>query len=243
MTRLSQVIAAEGGHKSRALTAVTAAHHAVQRTQQISGLHRTYRPKAEEGEQLPSESQIVQVRATDAIDQVKGALTKLFDVTFTKDLGNQTAQASVVVDDYVVVANAPVSFLLFLEKQLNDIATFVRKLPVLDPAEQWHLDESDGLHKTAPVETHRTKKVMRNHVKAEATDRHPAQVEVYTEDVTVGYWKLIKTSGALPQSRVSELADRVHRLQEAVKHAREEANSIEVQNKDVGERVLNWLFA
>jgi hypothetical protein len=35
-------------------------------------------------------------------------------------------------------------------------------------------------------------------VKAEATEKHPAQVEVYHEDVVVGQWKTVKFSGALP---------------------------------------------
>lgn len=47
--------------------------------------------------------------------------------------------------------------------------------------------------------------VPRNHVKAEATDKHPAQVEVYHEDVPVGYWTTVKFSGALPARRVNEL--------------------------------------
>ena len=48
------------------------------------------------------------------------------------------------------------------------------------------------------MQTLRTKKVPRNHVKAEATEKHPAQVEVYYEDVAVGYWTTVKFSGALP---------------------------------------------
>lgn len=72
------------------------------------------------------------------------------------------------------------------------------------------------------MRTVRTKKVPRNHVKAEATDKHPAQVDVYYEDVPVGYWTTVKFSGALPARRVNELLDRVEKLQQAVKFAREE---------------------
>ena len=84
---------------------------------------------------------------------------------------------------------------------------------------------------------------MRNHVRAEATTKHPAQVDVYKEDVVVGYWKSIKYSGALPAVRLNELLGRVEKLQKAVKFAREEANSKEVQRKKIGKSVFEYLFA
>ena len=96
---------------------------------------------------------------------------------------------------------------------------------------------------TDPVMTVRTKKVPRNHVKAEATDKHPAQVEVYHEDVQVGTWRTLKFSGALPARRVNELLERVEKLQAAVKFAREEANAVEVTDQKVGEALFGYLFA
>ncbi|HEU5343480.1 MAG TPA: hypothetical protein VFU60_03985, partial [Ktedonobacterales bacterium] len=136
----------------------------------------------------------------------------------------------------------PATYLLFLEKQLVDLHTFVKKLPVLDASEAWSYDASADAWATEPVQTLRTKKTPRNHVKAEATEKHPAQVEVYYEDVTVGYWRTVKFSGALPAQRVNELLARVEKLQEAVKFAREEANSIEVEDQKVGGTVFDYLF-
>ena len=136
----------------------------------------------------------------------------------------------------------PVTYLLFLEKQLVDLHTFVKKLPVLDAAESWTFDESADCYATEPVQTVRTKKVPRNHVKAEATEKHPAQVEVYYEDVTVGYWKTVKFSGALPAKRVNELLERVEKLQQAVKFAREEANGTEVDRPAGRRKGLRYLF-
>ena len=96
---------------------------------------RTYQPKDEEGEQLPPESTPVQIKAEDVLRNTAATLTRLFDVTATKDWANCAARADVKVDGRVLVADVPVSYLLFLEKQLTDINTFVRKLPVLDAAE------------------------------------------------------------------------------------------------------------
>lgn len=241
-TKLNQIIAVEKGVKAKAQQDLAAAHHGLQKPALLAGIARTYQPKDEEGEQLPPESTLVQVKAEDVLRDTAKTLTRLFDVTATKDWANCTARADVTVDGRVLVSQAPVAYLLFLEKQLTDIAGFLRKLPVLDAAESWSQDPSTDAWKTEPVRTVRTKKVPRNHVKAEATDKHPAQVEVYYEDIPVGYWTTVKFSGALPARRVNEMLERVDKLQQAVKFAREEANSAEVTDQRVGDAVFGYLF-
>lgn len=242
MTRLNQIIAIEKGVKSHSFQELTEAHQALQKPALLSGISRTYRPKDEEGEQLPPESTRVQIKADDIIRKTAASLTRLFDVAATKDAANCVARADVVVDGKVLLPQVPVASLLFLEKQLVDMHTFIRKLPVLDAAETWVFDASADCWATEPIQTVRTKKIPRNHVKAEATDKHPAQVEVYYEDVTVGTWRTVKFSGALPAKRVNELLERVEKLQEAVKFAREEANNTEVTDQKVGEAFFGYLF-
>jgi hypothetical protein len=242
MARLNQIIAIEKGVKSRSFQELTEAHQELQKPALLSGIARTYRPKDEEGEQFPPESTRVQIRADDVIRQTVRVLTQIFDVTATKDWANTRARADVVVDGQTLLTQVPATYLLFLEKQLVDLHTFVKKLPVLDAAESWTFDPSADAWATEPVQTAKTKKIPRNHVKAEPTDKHPAQVEVYYEDVVVGYWRTVKFSGALPAQRVNELLARVERLQEAVKFAREEANNLEVEDAKVGERIFHYVF-
>jgi hypothetical protein len=242
-TKLNQIVAVEKGVKSKAYADVTAAHHDVQKQALLSGISRTYQPKDEEGEQLPPESTRVQLSAEKILAGAAANLTRLFDVTATKDWANCSAVADVVVDGEILIHGAPVTYLLFLEKQLTDLATFVKKLPVLDASESWTHDPSTDAWRAEPVRTTRTKKVPRNHVKAEATEKHPAQVEVYFEDVTVGTWTTTKFSGAMPAERVHELEARVEKLAHAVKFAREEANNFEVTDQRVGESVFAYLLA
>jgi hypothetical protein len=241
--QLNQIVALEKGVKSRAYADFTAAHQQLQKAPLLSGISRAYKPKDEEGEQLPPESTRVQLRASDVMKDVQQALTRLFDVTLTKDVANCVAKASVVVDGTTIATDVPVTYLLFLEKQLADLLTFVTKLPVLDAAEVWSYDEASDAYATTPTQTTRSKKVPRNHVKAEATDKHPAQVEMYFEDVLVGNWTTVKFSGALPQARVNELKARVVKLSEAVKVARESANSTRVDDQKIGEKIFGYLFA
>ena len=242
MAKLNQIIAVEKGIKSKSFQELTEAHHGVQKPALLSGISRAYQPKDEDGEQLPPESTKVQIRTEEILREVAATLTRLFDVTATKDATNCVAKANVVVDGTTLLADVPVTYLLFLEKQLTDLHTFIKKLPVLDAAEAWTFNDSADCWSTEPVRTIRTKKVPRNHVKAEATEKHPAQVEVYYEDIPVGYWTTVKFSGALPAKRVSELLDRVEKLQNAVKFAREEANNTEALDRHVGETVFGYLF-
>lgn len=242
MTKLNQIVAVEKGVKAKAQRTLTDAYHTAQRATGLAGISRTYKPKDEEGDKLPSESTLVQVKVDEVIDEVITDLSRLFDVTATKDGANAVATADVVVDGTVLVPGATVPFLLFLEKQLVDVRTFVSKLPTLDPAEQWSVDPNTGTFRTEPTETVRTKKIPKNWVKAEATDKHPAQVEIFHEDVIVGTWTTVKFSGAVPATRVAELTERVDKLIEAVKFAREEANGYTVSDVKVGLKVLGYIF-
>jgi hypothetical protein len=67
-------------------------------------------------------------------------------------------------------------------------------------------------------------------------------VDVYYEDIVVGYWKTVKFSGALPASRIQDMLDRVEKLQQAVKFAREEANNAEVEEMKAGEVLFGYIF-
>jgi len=243
VTRLNQIIAVEKGVKSRSYADLTEAHHTLQKSALLAGIARTYQPRDDDGEQYPPESTRVQVRADDVLRGTAATLTRLFDVTATKDWANCQAKADVVVDGQTVLTGVPATYLLFLEKQLTDLHTFIAKLPVLDAAETWARDEAADCWATEPVQTTRTRKIPRNHVKAEATDKHPAQVEVYYEDVVVGNWRTVKFSGAMPASRIKSLLERVDKLARAVKFAREEANSLEITDQHLGERVFGYLLA
>lgn len=245
--KLNQIIAIETGTKNKAERDLTDEHHILQKPQPLTGISRSFNPKFEEGaehyETIPAENTKVQKRCQEVIARTGEILTELFDITATKDFGNTLARADVVVDGTTILAQVPVTNLLFLEKQLDRVYTFVQKLPTLDPSETWALDANQNCYATLPVETNKTKRVKKVLVKAQATDKHPAQTEVYDEDVVTGRWKTIKFSGALPQTDVTAMLDRVQKLQKAVKFAREEANNTEVPKQFIGKKVFDYLFA
>lgn len=242
-TKLNQIIAVEKGVKASSQSELTKNYQLLQKSGMLLGLSRTYQPKDEEGEMLPPESTRVQLKAEEVLRRVSEVMTRLFDVTATKEWANGSAIADVVVDGRTIVADVPVTYLLFLEKRLVDVHTLIDHLPLLDSAEEWEFDETTDCYRTAPSKTIRTKKTPRNHVKAEATEHHPAQVEMYYEDVPVGTWTTVKFSGALPATRVNELRERVEKLQAAVQQAREKANEIEVTDQQIGKPIFDYLFS
>ncbi len=241
MPRLNQVIAIEKDVSGKSHRALTDAYQILQKPAPLTGISRTYRPKDEEGEQLPGESVRVQIKGHQVLGEVMKEIASLFDITATKDYANCNAKADIVVDGAVIVSQAPATFLLFLEKKLVDLHTFVQKLPTLDLAETWRFDANQDAWATEATQTTRTKKVPRNHVKAAATDKHPAQVEVFHEDIVVGYWTTVKYSGAFPVAEVNLLLNRIDKLRQSVKFAREEANTVAVERQDAGDRIIAYL--
>jgi len=248
MPKLCQILAIETSVKTRTETELTEAHKALQKHELFNGHARRYTPRDDDaskpaGEKLPDEDKKVQFKAEEVIKTTAEKLTELFDVNAMREWGNTEAKADVTVEGKVLLKDVPVAYLLFLEKKLVDMQTFVNKLPTLDAGEHWNKNEAQDLWASRPAGTARTKKVTRPLVLYEATKEHPAQVKETTEDVFVGTWEATKYSSALPATRVNELARRVVELQKAVKFAREQANSLDVKEQKVGSAVFGYLFA
>lgn len=244
---LNQIIAVRTGVKGDSEKKLTKHYHLLQRVELLNGMARTYTPRDDEGFRYPDETTYVQVKVESVLREVASDLTDLFDVTAAMDWTNQHARADVVLlggdQPVVLLADVPVSYLMFLEKQLVNLETLVRKLPVLPSADNWTFDPASDVYKSDPVGTVKTAKVRRNHQLAPATDRHPAQVESFTEDVPIGTWSTVKFSGALPASRVNKMLNRITALTQAVKFAREQANMEDVMAPNPGRRVFDYLFA
>lgn len=239
--KLSQAIALSRGVRANAQKALTTAYHSIAKAPQFAGITKSYSPRDEEGEKLAGEHLKVQVTTERVIDEVHHTLARMYDLIGGIDLSNCAALADVMVDGNPLLTDVPATHLLWLEKQLGDMRAFISRLPTLDPQYTWSKDTNNGWYETEDRVTMRSKKVPRNHEKAPATDKHPAQVEVFYEDVVVGDWHTRLLSGALPPSRVQTLLDRVDILIGAVKIAREQANMSDAVTLE-SSKLLDWLF-
>ena len=240
---LNQMLAVMAGKKSQAEKSVTEIYQQLAKPALLDGIAKTYRPLNEDGEKLPPESKRLQLRVRDANLKVQSAWSEMFDVTLSVDEANSRAKSTLHVDGVTIGTDLPVVTLLFLEKKLTDLATYVEKLPTLDPSHDWTFDDGQDCFATPPTDTARSKKNPKVLVKYEATKEHPAQVEVVHEDQLAGYWTTRHFSGAIPAKERNEALARVRKLLEAVKIAREEANAkTQVQDWSIGENIFDFVF-
>ncbi|MEA3253584.1 MAG: hypothetical protein U9Q17_01405 [Chloroflexota bacterium] len=238
-----QVIAVVNGKKTRVQKALTESHRRTMKEGLTNGFVRAYSPKDADGDQIPAEKKIVQIKIQDELIGSLADWADLLNLVATQDVGNCSAKGDVVVGKNTIIQALPVTNLLFLEKNLADIRKFFHELPVLDPAETWSFDQEAGVWKTEKQHANRTKKHPKVIVKYDATDKHPAQTELFTEDVIVGQWSTTKMSSALSAKTKAILLGRVDQLIDAVKVAREAANQVEVENKDVGSKIVEFLLS
>lgn len=240
--KLNQVLAVEKGVKVRTYSALTEMHKAVQTAALFQGFSKTYEPVVEGGHPQAPQTQKVQKNAEEMFAEAQRSLVDLFDVTATKDWGNQLAKADLIVDGVVILKDVPSTYLLFLDKQLSDLRTLIGSTTELDGAVDWSKDPNTGLFRSPQVQTSTSQKIQKALVLHPPTDKHPAQTQLITEDQVVGHWFTVKQSGALPLPRKKELLGRVQKLLDAVKVALEDANMTRVEDRNTGAAVLGYIF-
>lgn len=246
--KLNQIISIENQAKTQIQSELTEIHKATQKPDLFNGQARKFEPRDDDpsspiGERLPDETKNITFNTQDVITKSAEKWARVFDLSATREWGNSGAKASVEVDGKVLIEDAPVGYLLYLEKKLEDIRKFVDVLPVLDPTEKWEeFDSQNKVYKTERTGQARNKPVTRAMVLYEATPQHPAQVKEVQENVFAGTWWTTKYSSALPAQRKSEILSRIQRTYEAVKFAREKANETEIEDKKVGKPFFDFLF-
>lgn len=240
--KLHEVIAIRKDVKSRVYSKLTELHKANQKAPLFSGMTREYTPLDDDGETYPSESKRVQKFAQQSIESVKEIKPPHWDLELTQDTGNQHAKADIEVDGQVILADVPVTTLLFLEKEVKDLVEFIRALPTLDEDKEWEKDPNSNMYRSTITRTHKSKKVQKPIVLYDATDKHPAQTQLITEDETVGHWSTRYLSGALPVPEKEKYLRRARELHAAVKQARARANLYEVKKQKGSLNLLKFVF-
>ena len=215
----------------------------------LTGLSRTHQSRdPERWPDLPPETRRVQVTMESLLGQAQKSLVRLFDVKYTREAGNARAQADVIVDGETVLEDVPAGYLLFLEAQLTSlITTVIDRIPVRDPAEDWHGQATDpnlprGVWASAPRLTPSTTRETTAVTGYEATEHQPAQIRWVETDINTGTKTLIQYSGQMSVQDVQEMRERAVKMLIAVRYAREQANMAEVENRKAGAVILGAIF-
>jgi len=241
--RLNQVIAVEKGAKARVYSEIDKLQKLLAKPALFNGFTKHYEPLTDDGKKLAEEKLKVQQSVDYVLREIEKMTTEYFAIAARKDWTNCVAKADIVADGRVLVKEVPVTYLLFLEKQLIDLRTLASILPVLDDAEDWVRDENAGLFRSREVLSHRNEKIKKPIVLSPATREHPAQTKMVTVDELAGYWHLIKQSGAIPKPKQQRIIERIDALIVAVKEAREAANGVAiVEAPNVGRELFDFIF-
>lgn len=212
----------------------------------FNGFVRTYHPFSVEGEteiKYPEERQKVEQRVDELVVRAANLWTDLFNITFTKDAANMEAKADVVVDGTVLVKDAPVSWLLWADKRIQEVRTFFDSLPTLNEAEYWEKDDVSGMWKSKSIHTIKTEKIPVAYVMYPHSDKHPAQVERVQKDVPIGEYAKQNFSSALQAERKRKVLEKIDRVLIALKVARANANSIEVEKLQIAKPMFEYILA
>lgn len=204
---------------------------------------RTYERINDKDESYPDESLLVQANAKEFIERSSSLLTETWDALATRAIANRNAVADVEVDGEVLVKDAPATWLLEMEKQINDLRKFVELIPTLDTANLWEEDGNAGQYRSKVVRTHKTRKTDKVVTLLEQTQYQQGKAEILYEDRTVGYWLQTNLSSAIPPVEKKAMLTRVNQLADAIKSARMKANLTPAPEQKVAKVLLDFIFA
>jgi hypothetical protein len=255
--KLHQILAVNKGVKSKEYGNITKLHKEMQKSDLILGLQRRFRPREDvtggdsnidNFSEYPDEDKKIQLKIEDVITEAQEKFASIWNSEAAKDFANAKAVADLVLDadtdrPETLYKNVPVSHLLYLEKQLNDLFTFVSNLPVLSTDHNWEYDAQHSHFRSNVIKTLKSKKIQRPIELAPATKEHPAQVQLVTDDVPIGVWETTHFSAAIASDRKEAMKKNVLRLQKAVKYAREKANAdTDAPGVRIGSTLLSVVF-
>ena len=248
--KLCEAIAVLKGIKSQTYALLTEHDKLCQKETLFKGLAKTYEPLDENDPDRPDgETVLVQQSAEEVVNSITEALARYFDATASVEVGNTQATADIDVEGETLLSGVPVTYLLFLEKQLNDLHTAIGRMPVLSPEFAWHHDAGRNCFASEEIKKVRTKKTPRVVYTATAKTTgkdgsvtEQQQGQVLQEDLPVGYWHTTYFSSALEPARRKRMLARVNKLRDAVKQARERGNGIAIERPQFGKPLLDWVF-
>ena len=168
------------------------------------------------------------------------------DVLFQINASNRNAVSDIVLNGNIIATNVPVDELMGLESRLTELRKVFSIMPTLNASVKWEEDVASG-RKGAwaavnPEITVKTEKKMTPVILAEATDKHPAQVDRVSTDITVGTFTINKFSGAATSAQKAAALSTIDDLIAAVKQARMRANQVDVSKERIGNKIVDLLM-
>lgn len=166
------------------------------------------------------------------------------DAVCQKDSTNQMAKADLIVGDQVIATGLPATFLLGLESKLVQIRELYAGIPTLKAGVEWKpsMDKGEDVFELVhPEETLRTAKKFKHTILVPPTDKHPAQVEKWEEQVPVGKFTKHRWCSMFTSARKSQVLNNLDQLIMATKQARQRANNTPVVDAHIGQKLFDFI--
>lgn len=242
-TQLHEIIAVEPSIKIKADNVLKEGGDTFTKRQgHFKGQIRTYDPVDDDGEKFPDESKELVTTVPEKLKYIFNAIIDKIDVIGTKEETNTEAVADVIIDGKVIFAKLHATTILSFEKEIGKWRGVLMHAPTLEPGLKWTENKNQQLWEAAPIKTLKGKKVIKVLTKAAATKEHPAQTELINEDQTIGTWTTVHTSGAITPKNKSEILERLDKLEQAFKTARQRANSTKINQQKLGDKIVKYLL-
>jgi hypothetical protein len=235
--KLHELLSIEPDLRTEALKISGEVRETIADSSRVHGMIRTFHPIVDDEDPMPDERVEMLTTVSDELDRFNTAMGKFIDSAVSKEMTNTVASAELQLAGEIY--KLPATALLNLENRLGEIRKVYAAIPTLDPAEVWNYDEDLEVYVADKRMAYKTRKVPKTHVSVEATKEHPAQVEIYHEDIRVGERETVVHSGALTLSRKRVLLGRIDQLMKDVKQARQRANDIEVDEVKIAGTIFD----
>lgn len=182
------------------------------------------------------------------VDYFQEHVGRLLDIILQKEASNAEAKADVVIkeddgSEKVLVEGVVVSALIQGVAVFDKIRTEVyMNIPTLDPKKSWREDGNrEGVMVADDVRKTRTELKQAPVVLYEATDKHPAQVQLIQQQIEIGtiieqFW-----SGCISSAEKAKRLKRLDNLIAALKAAKARANSNEVKKVTWASRLMKYI--
>lgn len=191
-----------------------------------------------------TETTALTLRVFDVLKGLVGPNSRAWDIVLQKEAANQKAVADIEIDGQTLAQHVPATVLLTMETKLQELRKVYLAIPTLAPGIDWVPDATRGAgtwKANKELENLRTKKTVRPILMHPATEHHPAQVSAINEDMPVAKTQEKRWSAMLTEAQKTELLNRLEQLTSAVKTARQRANNQDVENRQFGKQLFDFL--
>jgi hypothetical protein len=208
----------------------------------FDALSRTYRPTHEDEKGQPAEHTILTTTVGEKLDYMAKMVAPTIDILFQVDKTNMEATGDIEIEG-LEIKDVPVTFLMQFDKYVTKMRNVILAIPTLNKDYRWEpSNEGAGIWATPVMEKLRTKKVLCHKEMSPATKEFPAQIEKWHEDMPVGLWEEVVTTGRITSAEKHEILYRIDALQKAARKAIAQANTTEHNKDKVGRKIFNYLI-